>query len=406
MEYLMDLSLQRDELPSYYRSVPVHVRDEPISPEIELARWLAEEERRRSKRPVTLFRNIEGHPGTAVLGNPCPLPVLLASMGIESDEWLPALGKRLTAPAHPTRRERGRWQELAGLHELPVPWHRPGDAGRYITAGVTITHSLDGDLNLGVYRIQVAGPDKARIFFDPRTDAHRNWRQHVDAGHAMPFTVFIGADPIYLLAGASRLPVSGSDFDIAARLRGQATVLDEILGVPVDAQYVVQGEVGAELETEGPFAEFKGYYVPARQSPVASIQRVIAAQRPFYPTIVTGNESGLTLMSLQNEYLMYSHLTTAGFAVERVSYPHAARGEFLAVIRSSRPGKELLRAAMEFDQRAKVVICGEDPDDIWQTIASHGLSAVIGAYHRKGVEYGNRIGLVFDRSPDGLPVEF
>jgi 2,5-furandicarboxylate decarboxylase 1 len=59
MEYLMDLSLQRDELPSYYRSVPVHVRDEPISPEIELARWLAEEERRRSKRPVTLFRNIK-----------------------------------------------------------------------------------------------------------------------------------------------------------------------------------------------------------------------------------------------------------------------------------------------------------------------------------------------------------
>ncbi len=405
----MESAPRPDDLPAYYRSVLVHVDDQPVSLEVELTRRLAEEERRANRRPVTLFRNISGHPGTAVLGNPCPLPVLLASMGIESRDWLPALAKRLTAPVTPTRSEPARWRELAGLHELPVPWHRPGDAGPYITAGVTITQSLDGDLNLGIYRIQVAGPAKARIFFDPRTDAHRNWRAHVNAGRTLPFTVFIGADPIYLLTGASRLPVSGSDFEVAARLRGSVTVLDDVLGVPVDSQYVIQGEVGAQLETEGPFAEFKGYYMPARQSPVATIKRVMAARRPFYPTIVTGNESGLTLASLQNEYLMYAHLIAAGFPVERVSYPHAARGEFLAVIRSPRPGKELLRAAMEFDRRAKIVVCGEDPgnpDEIWQTIASHGFTAVTDVYHRKGMEYGNRIGLLFDRSPEGLPVEF
>jgi 4-hydroxy-3-polyprenylbenzoate decarboxylase len=327
-------------------------------------------------------------------------------MGIGAENWLPALGRRLTAPVAPTRWERPHWRELGGLHELPVPWHRPGDAGPYITSGVTITRSIDGDLNLGVYRIQIVGPHKARIFFDPRTDAYRNWSQHIIAGTALPITVFIGADPVYLLAGASRLPVSGSDFDIAARLRSATTVLDEELGVPVDSQYVVQGEAGATLETEGPFAEFKGYYVPARQSPVVSVTRVLAATRPFYPTIVTGHESGLTLMSLQNEYLMYAHLTAAGFPIDRVTYPHAARAEFLAIIRSPRPDRDLLRAAMEFDQRAKVVVCGEDPDDIWQTVASHGFSALTEVYRRKSQPYGDRIGLLFDRSPEGVPVEF
>jgi len=395
-----------DDLPSYYRSVPVHVHDEPISVKVELARWLAEEERRRGARPVTLFRNVERHPGAAVLGNPCPLPVLLATMGIEADDWLPALGRRIAEPAEQTRWARGGWRELGGLDEVPVPWHRPGDAGRYITAGVTITHSPEGDLNLGVYRIQVVGPRRVRIFFDPRTDAHRNWRRHVDSGRALPFTTFIGADPVNLLAGASRLPVDGSDFDVAARLRGRATVLDEELGVPVDSQYVLQGEVGPELETEGPFAEFKGYYVPARQSPVATVRRVLAAPTPFYPTIVTGNESGLTLMSLQNEYLMYAHLTAAGFAVDRVSYPHAARAEFLVVISSPQPDRELLRAAMEFDRRAKVVVCGTEPQDVWQTVASHGFSANTDTYHWRGAPYGDRIGLLFDRRPEGTPVEF
>jgi 2,5-furandicarboxylate decarboxylase 1 len=402
----MNIAADLGHLPDYYKSVRVHVHNEPISPEVELTRWLAEREQRLGARPVTLFRNVIGHPGAAVLGNPCPKPVLLAAMGIAEDDWLPALGQRLTAPTPAPGTQPVRWRELAGLHELPVPQHRPGDAGRYITAGVTITCSVDGELNLGVYRIQVVGPDQARVFFDPRTDAHRIWRQHIDAGRTLPVTVFIGADPVYLLAGASRLPVSGSDFDVAAKLRGSATVLDEEFGVPADTQYVVQGEVGADLATEGPFAEFKGYYVPARQSPVMAITRVVSAQRPFYPTIVTGNESGLTLMSLQNEYLMYAHLTGAGFPVERVWYPHSARAEFLAVITSSEPSRDLLRTAMEFDQRAKVVVCGRDPDDVWQTVASHGFTAETAVYHRKGEEYGHRIGLLFDREAQGTPVEF
>jgi 4-hydroxy-3-polyprenylbenzoate decarboxylase len=334
--------------------------------------------------------------------------VLLAAMGLTADNWLEELGQRINGPVPPGLQSPVRWRELNGLAEVPVLHHRPGDAGRYVTAGVTITHSLGGDLNLGVYRIQVVGGRKARIFFDPRTDAHRNWQQHVEAGRSMPITVFIGASPVYLLAGASRLPVNGSDFDVAARLRGKPIVLDQELGVPVDAQYVLCGEVGDELETEGPFAEFKGYYVPERQSPVLAITRVLAAERPYYPTIVTGNESGLTLMSLQNEYLLHSHLRSQGFPVRFVTYPHAARAEFLALVQCDEPTWDVLHAALEFDKRAKVVVCGADPHDVWQMVAAHGFFAVVDTYFRKGAKHGNRIGLLFDRDreAEGWPVEF
>jgi 2,5-furandicarboxylate decarboxylase 1 len=393
-------------LPACFRAVDVRAHHTPISPKVEIARWLAAEERRLGHRPVVAFDNVIGQPGAVVVGNPCPRPVLLSAMGLAADRWLTELADRLAGPGAPVGRGRGRWRALRDMDELPVVWHRPGDAGPYITAGVTITHSLSGTLNLGVYRIQVVDGTTARIFFDPRTDAHRNWRAHIDAGTAMPVTIFIGADPVCLLAGASRLPVRGSDFEVVAQLKGAAVELDDELGVPTDAQYVLRGEVGAEVATEGPFAEFKGFYVPARQSPVLRVSDVLAAPRPYYPTIVTGAESGLTLMSVQNEYLMYRHLVTAGFPVDSVRYPHSHRGEFLAVIRSPEPTHELLRAAMACDPRAKLVVCGASPEDVGLAVAAYGMSAVVVPYERKGAPYGDRVGLLFDRVPDGRPVEF
>lgn len=394
------------DLPEPYRAVQVHTHDEPVSALVELTHWLADEEQRRGHRPVTLFRRVREYPGAVVLGNPCPKPVLLAAMGLDPLTWLAELGRRTRGSVPPGCTAPGGWRELNNLDDVPVIQHRPGDAGRYITAGVTVTRSLRGDVNLGVYRIQVVDGRKIRIFFDQRTDAHRNWREHIETGHDLPITVFIGADPVYLLVAASRLPVDGSDFDVAARLLGHPVVLDPELVVPVDAQYVLCGTVGATEETEGPFAEFKGYYVPERQSPVGNVHQVLAARRPYYPTIVTGSESGLTLMSLQNEYLLYSHLVERRFPVRSVTYPHAARAEFLALIQCDDPTPELLRIAMEFDPRAKVIACGTDPRNFWQTVALHGFSAVTDTYFRKGVEYGQRIGILFDHETKGYPVEF
>ncbi len=396
-----------DDLPAPYRAVDVETHDTKLSPLVELTRWLAARERALGARPTVLFRDIDGHDGAAVLGNPCPKPVLLAAMGLNAETWSADLSSRLTGDSPGTRTAGATWRTLpGGLDSLPVPQHRPGDAGRYITAGVAMTRSPQGDLNLGVYRVQVVGPRKARIFFDPRTDAHRNWRRHLENGARLGVTIFLGADPVHLLAGASRLPVGGSDFEVAARLLGRPVELDRTYGVPTDAQYVVTGTVGEATETEGPFAEFKGYYVPARQSPVLEVDEVVGAERPYYPTIVTGAESGLTLMSLQNEYLMYSHLSGSGFPVESVTYPHAARAEFLCVIRSPEPSADMLAAAMEFDGRAKMVVCSRGDEDFWQSVAAHGFSTAVRPYFRKGVEYGDRIGLIFDREVEGWPVEF
>ncbi|MFL6232707.1 MAG: UbiD family decarboxylase domain-containing protein [Thermoanaerobaculia bacterium] len=387
--------------------MPVERCDEPLSVDLEIARWMAGAEARLGRRPTVLFRRIVGYPGSAVLGNPYPRQVLLQALGIDETGWPAAVARRLDDPAPGLLSVDPRWSTLSGLHQLPVVQHRPGDAGRYITAGVAVTRSLSTSrINLGVYRVQVVGPHRGRVFFDPRTDAHRNWQEAMAAGVPLPIAIFLGADPVFMLIAASRLPAIESDYDIAARLLGRNLELAGDPPVPTDAAYAVFGDVTGRLELEGPFGEFKGYYVEARESPVLEVRSVLRSETPVYPTIVTGRESGLTLMALQNEYLLHAHLQAAGFPVRSVRYPLESFGEYVVLIESDQPSAEIVDAAMTFDLRAKLILCGRDLSRPWQALATHGFEVRDELYLRKGRAEGRRLGLLLDHPPEGRPVEY
>jgi 2,5-furandicarboxylate decarboxylase 1 len=395
-------------LASYYDATRAFAFDPPISLRFEIARRLAREEIRLGFRPTVLFSNIEEHPGSAILGNPYPRTVVLASLGLDESDWLRESARRLGSPT-PTISHgvEASWVRLPDLDALPVMHHRPGDAGPYVTSGVASTRSPEtGRVNLGVYRIQVVDPQRGLIFFDPKTDAFRNLQESLHRGRALPIAIFIGAHPIHMLVGASRLPPEEDDFHVAARLLQEELRLALDPPVPIDSSYVILGEVTSELGVEGPFAEFKGYYVEARQSHVLQVGAVWGSPGAVYPAIVTGAESGLTLMSLQNEYLMYTHLVEEGFAVDNVQYPTRARGEFVTLIASPEPSEHLLRAAMAFDVRSKLFMVGRHLERPWDAIASHGFSAHVEPYVRKGNVEGDRIGLILDRPPSGREVEY
>lgn len=398
-------------LPPCYAAAGLSACAEPLSTDVELCRRHAEIQRELGRRPTVVFTGLTDHPGMRVLGHPYPRPVLMAALGVEDADWCAELTRRLSGPALGRRPgDASHWSEVKGFGDLPICRHRPGDAGPYVTAGVVVTTRPDGGgANLGVYRIQVVSGREARIFIDPRTDGHRNLRQWHADGDPMPISVFLGADPVFALVAASRLPAEGDDYEVASRLLGRVVEVAAGTGgvpVPTCATHVISGRVLARTAEEGPFGEFKGYYVDARQSNVLEVDSVLAVPGSPFPTIVAGAETGLTLMSVQNEFLMFAHLTEQGFPVRSVRYPHAARAEFLTLIETPEPTAELLAAAMAFDVRTKVVICGQDLRDMWQAVATHGFITRAEAYFRKGLVEGERIGLVLTIAPTGRPVEY
>ncbi|GHH76910.1 hypothetical protein GCM10018793_23860 [Streptomyces sulfonofaciens] len=398
-------------LPACYDAVPLYTYDARLSRRVEVARTLAEIEKAHGARPTVVFTDIAERPGERVLCHPYPRAVLLAALSTTEERHLAEMAGRLAGPV-PRRAARtpaaaGR-RELPGLmDDLPVLQHRPGDAGPYITAGVGVTAMPDGSgVNMGYYRIQVVGPTAARIFLDPRTDGHHNLLAWREVGRPMPISIFLGADPAIAVVAASRLPAEGDDYDIASRLLGRPVTTGGSPPVPDDATHVLTGLVQHRDETEGPFGEFKGYYAEARQSNVLTVGGVFATPGAPFPTIVAGGESGLTLMSFQNEYLMYAHLLERGYPIRSVRYSIEARGEFVVYLESDEPSRELVREAMAFDVRSKVIVCGPDLSNPGQALATYGFTTQTEPYYRKGKVEGERIGLALVIRPVGRPTEY
>jgi len=148
-------------------------------------------------------------------------------------------------------------------------------------------------MNIGVYRMQVLGKDRAIL----RWLAHRGGAAHHRAwaarGEDMPVTVAIGADPATILSAVLPLPETVSELRFSGVLRGErpriAPALTVPLLVPADAEIVLEGYASAtETAPEGPYGDHTGYYNSVENFPVMRITAITMRRNPVYLTTYTG----------------------------------------------------------------------------------------------------------------------
>ncbi len=185
------------------------------------------------------------------------------------------------------------------LGRLPVQTCWPGEPAPLITWPLVITRPPEteaGDTartNMGVYRMQVLGRDRAIM----RWLAHRGGAAHHRAwaarGEAMPVAVAIGADPATMLAAALPLPEGIAELRFAGVLRGERQGLAPArtvpLMVPAEAEIVLEGWVSpTETAPEGPYGDHTGYYNAVEPFPVMRISAITMRRDPLYLTTFTG----------------------------------------------------------------------------------------------------------------------
>lgn len=200
--------------------------------------------------------------------------------------------------ARPKRMKKSSLIDLpVDLESLPVQTCWPKDAGPLITWGIIITRPPGSDdpsqYNLGIYRAQVIGKDKAILrWLSMRGGAahHRMWQAR---GERMPVAVVIGADPATILAAVIPTPSDVSELMIAGVLKGGRPELMPCkhvdLHVPASAELVLEGYAEpVETAEEGPFGDHTGYYNDPDQFPVFNVMGVRARKDPVYMSTFTG----------------------------------------------------------------------------------------------------------------------
>src|SRR3954453_1159078 len=180
------------------------------------------------------------------------------------------------------------------LSRLPIQTCWPGDAGPLVTWGLTVTRGpAKRRQNLGIYRLQVIGPNRLIMRWLAHRGGALDYRDHL-ASSKEPFkvAVAIGADPAMLLAAVTPVPDTLSEYQFAGLLRGARTevvkCIDSDLQVPATAEIVLEGSIHTETAAEGPHGDHTGYYNEVERFPVLTVERITSRRSPIYHTTYTG----------------------------------------------------------------------------------------------------------------------
>ncbi|WP_296712304.1 UbiD family decarboxylase [Rhodoblastus sp.] len=234
----------------------------------------------------------------AGLREPAPLDGLRDALG----RW-PMVRAALATRPNPVMRPECQQERFLGadvdLGRLPIQTCWPGEPAPLITWPLVFSRPPDSDpddtarMNVGVYRMQVLGKDRAIM----RWLAHRGGAAHHRAwaarGEDMPVAVAIGADPATILSAVLPLPETVSELRFSGALRGErprvAPALTVPLLVPADAEIILEGYVSAtETAPEGPYGDHTGYYNSVESFPVMRVTAITTRRDPLYLTTFTG----------------------------------------------------------------------------------------------------------------------
>ncbi len=187
------------------------------------------------------------------------------------------------------------FQQVApDLTALPGIRSWPQEIKPYLTLPLVVTsHPETGETNLGLYRLQILGPDRAALNFAPGSGA----AVHLVAAERMkqdlPVAIYFGSDPALYWAACAPLPAGCNEYALCQELFGLHTELhtavSQPLSVPVDAEIVIEGLVSpGETCVEGPFGNHSGQYVTRRDCPCLRVTALSRRETAIMPLTVVG----------------------------------------------------------------------------------------------------------------------
>lgn len=185
--------------------------------------------------------------------------------------------------------------EKPDITKLPVLQCWPCDGGKFIT--LPLVHTIDPEKNIrnvGMYRMQVFGPDITAIHWHLHKNSARHFREYKKLGKKMPVAVALGGDPVYTYAATAPLPDNVDEYMLAGFLRKKKVELVKCLTqdieVPADVDFVIEGYVdpSEEMIWEGPFGDHTGYYSLPDWYPKFHITCITHRKNAVYPATIVG----------------------------------------------------------------------------------------------------------------------
>jgi len=373
----------RDFVAAYERAFPGEVVrvSEPVTLEYDVMALVLEYERRR-RWPILLFEKIVGADMPVVANVVASRRALAWALGVPESRLALEYAGRIKDTIKPNVVARAAFHErvLTGpdldLRRLPIPTYFPGDAGRYLTAGMLVARDPETGVETeGYHRFQVKGPDRMGVSLHSRRRMFEYQRRAEARGEALPCAVALGLHPLVSMGSLAYPPPDVGKFEVVGGLFGEplevapCTRID--LTVPAAAEIVIEGEILAGVrEPEGPFGEFTGYFSRRSTEHVFQAKALAMRAAPWFQSIGSGRAGDhITTLALVREAEIWNALQRVIPNVTGVHVPLSGTSAFTAYvsISQSRPGeaKHVIPIALGVDHYVKLVIVVDDDIDVF-----------------------------------------
>lgn len=314
-----------------------------VDPEFELTgvlRKLQDEQR----YPMVLFEQVKGL-DTPVLGNALASRDRLALL-FDSDRngLTEAYADRQGRLIAPERVDGGPVKDIIetdgslDVTRIAGIVHSEGDAGAYISSGVVIAKDPDsGVYNAGIYRTQVVGPRKLRMYPGAYSHLWHLHRKQEERDQPLDVAIAIGHYPTLHMSSQYRGPLEVDEIHVAGGLAGEplrttpAETVD--LDVPADAEIVIEGRLLPHLrEEEGPFAEFSWCLGPAEMNPVMEVTAITRREDAIYQDVFNAHPEHNLIGMVGREANMLEKVRAVAPTVRGVAMPFSACCRFATYV--------------------------------------------------------------------------
>ena len=301
--------------------------------------------------------------------------IIAEAFGVTKEQLLPLLVNALRHPTVPKIVTKAPCQEVVekapNLDELPLLFHLPGDGGYYATATVATVKDPQTGRNASYHRLMKR--DKNR--FTARLIKGRQTRTTYDKNSGdTEFAVCIGSS-VPVMVAASLSPPSGVDeFSIANTLDPMTMVkcVTKDLEVPAESEFVIEGRLTKQVDSEGPFLDLTETRDFERKEPVFVVDCITYRKDAMYQALIPGRLEHKNLMGMPKEPTIYdevSKVATCKNVLITLGGGSWLHGIVQIEKRSPDDGKKAIEAAFIGHKSMKHVVVVDSDVDIYSPTA-------------------------------------
>lgn len=279
----------------------LHRISRPVDPEFEMAAVM---EKIDQQRRAFIFENVIGARFPVVggllnriecfgwaLGSTPGEPFVLDDLDARFETAKRNLIAPREVPTAPVKEVVRRGAQI-DLPDLPVPTFFELDSGPFITAACGISRNPHtGQLNVGVYRSLILGPNTLAVNASSLSDLRKFYQHAEQRGESIPVALAIGVEPALQMAAACKLPPEQSELDLAGGLQGKPIDLVKCetsdLLVPANAEMIIEAVVRFTGNIDNTLGEFAGQY-GLETAPIAEVTAITHRKDAMFYSILAG----------------------------------------------------------------------------------------------------------------------